>query len=239
MSVLAYIRQTIIIAMKFILILTFSFLFIPFAAAENRDALDYMTKEEDLKIRHELQQKIDELTRDEQAKARLMKEALHRIRLCTACHGKDGNSVVERAPSLAGQNPVYLVDQFMRFADGRRNDFTMSSLSKVIKHEDKIKLAIYFSEQTMIPAGGGQTELIPHGKKQYQILCAECHGEDGRGAEQGYAHLAGQRPEYIVKMLKEFKNQTGKRSNPWMTARANGLDEKDRQGIAAYLAGLK
>ena len=225
--------------MKLLLIFTFSLLLTAPVIADNGDAMDFMTKEDDLKIRDELRQKIDELTRDEQAKTRLMDEAARRIRLCSACHGNDGNSAVANVPSLAGQNPIYLVDQFMRFADGRRNDFTMSSLSKVIKHDDKIKLAIYFSEQTMVPAGGGQTELIPHGKKQYQILCAECHGEDGRGEEQGYAFLAGQRPEYIVKMLKEFKNQTGRRSNPWMTARANGLDEKDRQGIAAYLANLK
>ena len=39
--------------------------------------------------------------------------------------------------------------------------------------------------------------------------------------------------------LKDFKNQTGRRSNPWMTARANGLDEKDMQAIAAYLANIK
>lgn len=223
---------------KFVLPVLLYLLSLP-SFADNSDARDYMAKEEDLKIRSQLQAKIDELTKDDAAKKQLMAQAQKRIRLCAACHGQDGNSVVAYAPSLAGQNPVYIVDQFMRYGDGRRTDYTMNSLAKVIKHEDKIKLAIYFSEQEMKPVGGGQVDLIPHGKVQYQILCSECHGKDGRGADQGYAHLAGQRPEYIVKMLKEFKNQTGRRSNPWMTARANGLDEKDMQGIAAYLANMK
>lgn len=37
----------------------------------------------------------------------------------------------------------------------------------------------------------------------------------------------------------KVSNQTGRRRNPWMTARANGLDEKDMQAIAAYLANMK
>ena len=115
----------------------------------------------------------------------------------------------------------------------------MSSLARVIKDEDKIKLAIYFSEQQLKPAGGGWPELTQRGKERYQIFCMECHGEDARGGEQGYARLAGQRPEYIVKMLKEFKNQSGRRSNPWMTARANALSETDMQAIATYLANLQ
>jgi len=209
------------------------------SAEQNDSALNYQNKEADLEIRRQLQQKIENLTQDPASRAQLIARAQRRSVLCAACHGKDGNSVVDYAPSLAGQNPVYLVDQFMRFGDGRRSDYTMNSLAKSIKNEDKIRLAIYFSEQTMKPAGGGQKQLIPHGQQQYQILCAECHGKDGKGAEQGYARLAGQRPEYIVKMLKDFKNQTGRRSNPWMTARANGLDEKDMQAIAAYLANIK
>lgn len=205
---------------------------------EEGSALDYQTKEADLQLRAKLQEKIVQLTSDEKAKAKLMKQAKRRISFCKACHGEDGNSVTNLAPSLAGQNPVYLVDQFMRFGDGRRNDFTMSSLAKVIKDEDKIKIAIYFSEQEMKPAGGGRTDLIAHGQQRYNLLCSECHGKDGRGAEQGYARLAGQRPEYIVKMLKEFKNSTGRRSNPWMKVRASALSDSDMEAVAAYLANM-
>lgn len=207
-----------------------------FAAGAANVASEHQAKQKDIQLREELKQKIQAITDDPALKTKVMKEAQRRIILCAACHGKDGNSVVSYAPSLAGQNPVYMVDQFMRFGDGRRHDFTMSSLAKSIKDEDKIKLSIYFSEQKMKPMGGGNQALIPHGQQKYQALCAECHGSDGHGVNQGYARLAGQRPEYIVKMLKVFKNQTGKRSNPWMTARTSQLNEKDMQAIAAFLA---
>ena len=231
--------------MKYRMIALFLLVFIAISsntAAETsltNDAIDYQAKEADLELRAMLEEKIHHLTSDEVAKARMVRDAKRRIALCKACHGEDGNATVAGVPSLAGQNPVYLVDQFMRFGDGRRNDKTMTSLAKVINDEDKIKLAIYFSEQTMKPSGGGQLELIPHGEERYRILCMECHGKDGRGATQGYARLAGQRPEYIVKMLKEFKNQTGRRSNPWMTARANALSDRDMHAVAAYLANMK
>ena len=226
-----------------ILITLLIFLTLPAVSAEPGQstpaAMNFKGKEEDLAIRAKLEAQIQNLTSDAEARKKLMYDAKRRITLCKACHGEDGNSVAANVPSLAGQNPVYLVDQFMRFGDGRRDDFTMSSLARAINDEDKIRLAIYFSEQEIKPAGGGRPELMQRGKERYQLFCVECHGEDGRGAKQGYARLAGQRPEYIVKMLKEFKNQTGRRSNPWMTARANVLSETDMQAVATYLANMQ
>ena len=115
----------------------------------------------------------------------------------------------------------------------------MANLAKTFNQEDKIRLALYFSEQEMIPAGGGDPELLERGKEIYVELCVECHGEDAKGKE-GYARLAGQRPEYVVKMLKEFKAPTGLRYNEWMFARANMIKtEKDMLAIATYLAQLE
>ena len=87
--------------------------------ASNADlAINHEAREKDMQMRARLQQKIDQLTDDEQSKARMIREVKHRIALCKACHGEDGNAIAEYAPSLAGQNPVYLVDQFLRFGDG-------------------------------------------------------------------------------------------------------------------------
>ena len=49
---------------------------------------------------------------DPQSNRRAVYEGELRATLCKACHGADGNSVREGTPSLAGQDPVYLVDQF-------------------------------------------------------------------------------------------------------------------------------
>ena len=192
----------------------------------------------DQAVKEELGEALEQLTNDPQALDDAMYWGELRASLCKACHGVDGNSQREGIPSLAGQNPVYLVDQFQRYGSERRKDFWMGSLAKSIKREDKIKLAIYYSRQQMKPAGGGDPKLLEKGKQLYAQFCTGCHGENARGPE-GYARLAGQRADYIVKMLNEFRVAGGKRFNPWMYARANMLKtDSDRLAVATYLANL-
>lgn len=194
---------------------------------------------QDLAVQKQLGKELERVTNDPKALDEAMYWGELRASLCKTCHGEDGNSQREGIPSLAGQNPVYLVDQFQRYGTERRKDYWMGNLAKTIKLEDKIRLAIYYSQQTMRPAGGGDSTLLAHGKQLYKDLCTDCHGEDARGPE-GYARLAGQRPEYIVKMLEEFRTASGKRFNPWMFGMANQLrSDRDRLAVATYLANLE
>jgi cytochrome c553 len=193
----------------------------------------------DAALRQRLQQRIDELAADPEAYQKAMVEGGYRTVLCKVCHGEDGNAVRDGTPNLAGQDPVYIVDQFSRYGDGRRQDFWMGSLVKNFTEEDKVNLAIFYSEQAMQPAGGGDITLIARGKTLYTEHCVECHGVDGR-SEQGYARLAGQRPEYTAKMLREFRSATGKRFSPIMYPRAYMLKtEQDIAAVATYLAHLE
>lgn len=194
--------------------------------------------EQVMQMRAELERRIAEISGDEAALAKMMEEGKFRTLLCKTCHGDDGVSVKEVTPSLAGQNPVYLVDQFQRFADGQRYDYLMSGLAKSFTQEDKIKIALYYSSLEMKSFGGGRMELLGKGEQLFKSLCVKCHGEDGRGQE-GYAMLAGQRPDYVVKMLKEFRDKTGRRFNPWMSGVAVGLSDGDMEALAAYLANLR
>jgi cytochrome c553 len=192
----------------------------------------------DLAVREQLQQRLDEIAADPQAYADAVYYGELRATLCKVCHGPDGNAVREGTPSLAGQDPVYIVDQFNRYGDGRRKDYWMGSLASGFSNEDKIKLAIFYTEQAMKPAGGGDPRLLERGRTLYQNNCVECHGADGR-SKAGYARLAGQRPEYTVKMLKEFRSPQGKRFNPVMYGRSYMLkSEQDIEAVATYLAHL-
>lgn len=200
---------------------------------------DGKLKAADLALRAQLSQRLTEI----QANPEKYKDALYfgelRATLCKVCHGKDGNSVREGTPNLAGQNPVYIVDQFNRYADGRRLDYWMGSLAARFSDADKIKLAIFYSEQPTKPARGGNEQSIDKGKQIYQKYCVDCHGANARSTK-GYARLAGQRPEYTMKMLKEFKSAKGKRFNPSMYARANMLtSDQDLEAVATYLAHLE
>lgn len=70
--------------------------------------------------------------------------------------------------------------------------------------------------------------------------CQECHGVDGNGAghsnsaEGKFAKLAGQRPEYFVKQIQDFRS--GARKHDFMAIMAKSLDDADLVDIAAYFA---
>jgi len=194
--------------------------------------------EEDLELRKHLEARIADITKDAGLHKTVLREGRDRTVLCNTCHGQDGMAVKPLTPNLAGQNPVYIVDQFQRYGDGRRNDYWMSSLAKTLSEEDKIKIALYFAEMEMKPSGGGNAALQTQGEQLFKQVCVTCHGQDGRGQE-GYARLAGQRFDYVVKMLKEFRDRTGKRTNVWMTSVAIRLSDQDIEAVATYLANLK
>ncbi|MCB1774656.1 MAG: c-type cytochrome [Gammaproteobacteria bacterium] len=192
----------------------------------------------DLAVRQQLASRLAEISASPEQYEDALYHGQRRASLCKVCHGDDGNSVKEGTPNLAGQDPVYIVDQFNRYADGRRIDYWMGSLAASFSDEDKIKLAIFYAAQTTKPARGGNDQLIERGRRIYQNLCVECHGDDGRN-EEGYARLAGQRPEYTAKMLKEFRTPTGRRYNPLMYARAFMLrSDEEIEAVATYLAHL-
>ncbi|MES9946532.1 MAG: c-type cytochrome [Candidatus Thiodiazotropha sp.] len=193
---------------------------------------------EDLKLRKNLENRIQSIAKNRKLHKQMITEGRERTILCNSCHGDDGIAVQPLAPNLAGQNPAYIVDQFQRFGDGRRNDYLMSNLAKTFSFEDKIKIALYYADMEMKPSGGGNPSLLADGEKIYKQNCVKCHGDNGRGQE-GYARLAGQRHDYVVKMLKEFRDRTGKRTNLWMSGVAIRLSDQDMDAVATYLANLK
>ncbi|MCG7918800.1 MAG: c-type cytochrome [Candidatus Thiodiazotropha taylori] len=217
-------------------LLSIPFLFLLLSAQPAASA--EVDADQEMQLRNMLEKRISEIANNEKLKQSMAKEGRNRTVLCNTCHGTDGMATQPLTPNLAGQNPVYIVDQFQRFGDGRRNDYLMSNLAKTFTLEDKIKIAIYYAEMDMKLSGGGKPELMQKGKQIYKEVCVECHGDNGRGQE-GYARLAGQRYDYVVKMLKEFRDRTGKRTNVRMTGVAIRLNDQDMEAVATYLANLK
>ncbi len=210
---------------------------VPVDAAED----NLVQKTEELKKR--LEARIAEVTSDPVRLRAYLEQGQERIILCNHCHGKDGVAIQRPGlkrivPNLAGQNPVYIIDQFQRFEDGRRKDFMMGGLAKNFTEEDMIKIAIYYSRLRPKTAGGGRPDLRAKGKELFKQICHACHGEDGRG-QAGYAMIAGQRADYVTQMLKTFRDDRERRINPWMTGVAVGLSDEDMEAVASYLANMK
>jgi cytochrome c553 len=78
-----------------------------------------------------------------------------------------------------------------------------------------------------------QAEGDAQAGKQKVMLCAQCHGVDGRSTDPKIPKLSGQLSEYIVQATLEF--QQGIRRDPVMSSMANVIQQtQDLEDIAAY-----
>ena len=71
---------------------------------------------------------------------------------CTACHGETGIAGNPAWPSIAGQQPGYLVNALKAFRAGLRKDPMMAGVVRGLSDTDIANLAAYYSVQNCRPA---------------------------------------------------------------------------------------
>src|SRR3954451_19965387 len=69
-----------------------------------------------------------------------------RIAQCGACHGEDGNSRIEKIPSLAGQPEFFVLNQLFLMREGVRVVEPMMPFVKELKDEEMDALAKHFAK---------------------------------------------------------------------------------------------
>ncbi|MBV1875019.1 MAG: cytochrome c [Cycloclasticus sp.] len=67
--------------------------------------------------------------------------------------------------------------------------------------------------------------------------CMACHGAEGISPMGIYPNLAGQKEQYLVKQINDFRS--GTRKDPTMQAMIAALSDTDIANLAAYYAGIK
>lgn len=164
---------------------------------------------------------------------------------CASCHGENGEGG-NQIPALAGLPAGYIAKQLKDFANGQRENATMSQVARSLSDEEMAALGRYYANRTLeAPAGaslGGQTErgesLALKGDWRVGApACYSCHGSAGWGVGQAFPPIAGQHPEYLYQQLVAFK--TGRRHNDperFMHDVARVLSDSDRRAVADYLA---
>ncbi|MBV8191992.1 MAG: c-type cytochrome [Alphaproteobacteria bacterium] len=160
------------------------------------------------------------------------------IETCDACHGKKGVSEVEGMPSIAAQPDIFLQYQLVFIRDGARKVEAMEDIAKKLSDEDIRALGAYYARQRPPPAlrGGPKVDVAKVKQLIEPRKCNSCHKEDYSGQGET-ARLAGQRPEYLVKALSDFR--AGVRRGRGMGAMMEvsiTLHDQDMEMIAAYLA---
>jgi cytochrome c553 len=161
--------------------------------------------------------------------------------LCTACHGEGGISQTEDIPSLAGQPDQFIQWQLVFFRSGSRRNEQMQPTVEQISNEDIRNLGAYFA--SLAPPKPTAADDDPDlSRKGAQAAagrrCASCHADTYAGTK-AVARLAGQREEYLIKALHDYKS--GQRSGGGGAAMADvayPLSEEEITALAHYLAHL-
>lgn len=68
------------------------------------------------------------------------------------------------------------------------------------------------------------------------LSCIGCHGPKGVSMNSLWPNLAGQKPDYLMKQLHDFRD--GKRVDPIMNGIAKSLSDADIQAVANYYSSL-
>ena len=151
---------------------------------------------------------------------------------CTNCHGEDGNAKAPGTPSLAGQQPVYLVAAIHEYHRGDRALGTMQSMMSDSHRLDLENLALYFSVQKPVPREKPKRG-DPAAGEALSTACGGCHGARGVSRDAQTPSLAGQDFDYLVKATKAYWTI---RKNWSMQRYVAGLSEKDVEDIVAFYA---
>jgi cytochrome c553 len=161
--------------------------------------------------------------------------------LCSACHGEGGISQTENIPSLAGQPDQFVQWQLVFFRAGARKNEQMQPIIEQISNDDIRNLGAYYA--SLPPPKASTPDDNPDlSQKGAQAAtgrrCASCHTDTFAGTK-AVARIAGQREEYLVKALHDYKS--GARSGGGQAAMADvayPLSEEEITALAHYLAHL-
>jgi cytochrome c553 len=149
---------------------------------------------------------------------------------CTKCHGEGGNATDPGMPSLAGQQPAYLVAAIHEYHRGDRAIGTMQSMLSDSHRLALESLALYFSVQN--PAKRAPPKRgDPAAGEALSTACGGCHGARGVSRDVQTPSLAGQDFDYLVKATKAYWTT---RKNWGMQRYVAGLSEKDVDDIVAF-----
>lgn len=151
---------------------------------------------------------------------------------CASCHGEDGNAKTPGIPTLAGQQPRYLVVATQEYLSGERKTTPMHAKLRGLTKRETENVALYFASQPPQTRGAAVKGDAKAGEP-LSAVCGGCHGAQGVSTDTATPSLAGQDEAYLVDAIKAYRTSR-KREN--MRLYITGLGEEDIRNIAAFYA---
>jgi len=120
--------------------------------------------------------------------------------LCAGCHGLHGVSSDSTTPSLASQDPDYLVRSTKAYRN-KRQHAPMQLAVAALTDKDIENIAAYYTVQKSRPAEKGQ-EIVSKLTEQ----CNRCHSARADLAAANFPRINGQDKDYLTMSLRAYRD---------------------------------
>lgn len=145
---------------------------------------------------------------------------------CGECHGARGVSNDPVVPSLAGQEPNYLITAIKAYRDNERSHEEMDT---DISDEEIESIAAYYTIQQPETAGGQQSTV-----QELVAKCDRCHDRPAGERKLVVPTLKGQSRDYLVKSMKAYRGES--RDNSMMHKMSSRYSDEVIEAMASYYA---
>jgi len=147
---------------------------------------------------------------------------------CAGCHGDAGVSTNPATPSIAGQDAEYFSEAMKAYKAGSRADPAMQGAVADLDDKKIRDMAAHYA---------AQAPQMPKVRKPLTVAewverCDRCHGTNGNSTDPRSPALAGQRADYLERVMRAYQKET--RKSAAMATMSHVLTEAEIEGIAAY-----
>ena len=157
--------------------------------------------------------------------------------MCASCHGSAKHPALPGLPTLAGQQPEFLVLQMFLIREGLRDVPQMAGMLTGWSDADLNDAALYFSKQPFAAPGGNvDPKLRARGAElAHGMGCGSCHMPDYRGQRQ-VPRISDQREDYLAATLKAYRDNKRTGTDTSMNAAMYQVSDADIHALAHFLA---
>ena len=160
---------------------------------------------------------------------------------CLACHGENGQSANAEVPSLGAQPKDFVLVQLYMFREKMRKVELMNETTKGLTDDELRAMSETIAK---LPAPPPAPDAVDPARMERakmlvnQHRCNFCHAATLAGQDQ-VPRLAGQREDYLLKALREYKSGARPGYEPTMASVVYPMTDEDFVELAYYLARVK
>jgi cytochrome c553 len=155
---------------------------------------------------------------------------------CRPCHGATGNpqaNAESPVPFLGGQHSEYIVMALNGYAGGTRSHAGMQSMVEGLSLQQKQDIGAYLAKFELKNFSVPRAEPLSEIEQKIEN-CRSCHGERGNSFTAGFPRIIGQKRDYLIKVLRDYKQES--RKNPTMVYVMKNVSDEDLVRFADYYA---